>query len=199
MVHPAAPPITLLYLDFPGLGARWEDDTKDTAARLFRAHDRFAEAVAAHGGQLVPALVDARCACFASPLAAVDAALTFRCRALNEGGLPWCLALASGIGDTEAAIPVPFLHRVRELAESGGRHQVLLASSTAELVAQDLPDDIQLVALGVWRFSDMAAEPVFRLLVPGPPDLTCSRQAPSDVTPSGEVGLGASRSSGSRS
>ena len=163
-VQPHYPLITLLYADFPGLGRRWEDDAQETARRLFRAHDRFTETVAAHGGQPVPAWLDARCASFASPAVAVAAALAFQCPASHGDDLFWSLALASGSAGRAGVVSVPLLHRVRLLAESGRRNQVLLAASTAELVAAYLPPDIRLVELGTYRFSDQAAEYVFQIL-----------------------------------
>jgi hypothetical protein len=140
MIEPSLPLIVLLYADFPGQVGRWERNPRGTAARLFRAHDCFCAAVAAHGGEPVPAPLDARCARFAGPAAALAAARAFRRASEGEGGLPVRLALAGGPGWPDGVIPMPLLHRVRLLAEGAAAGQVLLDEPAAAALAGGLPE-----------------------------------------------------------
>ena len=139
MAETATPEITLLYADFPGLGARWERDPEGTAEALFRAHDRFAAAVAAHGGEVIPALVDARGARFASAETALAAALAFRRAALLAGDVAVRLALAGGAAGPGGGVPMPVFNRARLLAEGAKAGQVLLAASVVEPARAALP------------------------------------------------------------
>jgi hypothetical protein len=144
LIEPSLPPIVLFYVDFPGQVGRWERDARGTAARLFRAHDRFAAAVAAQGGAPVPAPLDARCARFAGPAAALAAALAFRRAEEEAGGLPVRLALVGEPARPDGALPVPLLHRARLMAEGAGAGQVLLDALAAAALAGGLPEGISL-------------------------------------------------------
>ena len=133
------PAVVLLYADFPGLGDRWERDTPATAALVFAAHDRFAEAVAAHGGAAVPAWLDARCARFPSAVAALGAALAVR-RAMREAGdLAIRLAVARGPAWPGGEVPVLLLRRARALAEAAATDEVRLDAPAAAGLAGELP------------------------------------------------------------
>jgi hypothetical protein len=135
-----SPAVALLYADFPGLGARWEQDEEATAALVCRAHARFAAAVAACGGEAVPAWVDACCARFPTAGASLAAAVAVRRAEREAGELAVRLAVASGPSWPGGTVPVPLHRRAWELAEAAEPDEVRLDQPAAEALAAQLPD-----------------------------------------------------------
>lgn len=67
--------VTFLFTDIEGSTRRWEADAAEMCTAL-AAHDHvLREAIAEHGGWLFKHTGDGVCAAFASPRAAVDAAV----------------------------------------------------------------------------------------------------------------------------
>jgi class 3 adenylate cyclase len=84
--------VTFLFTDMEGSTRRWEADAQAMRAAL-AAHDKVLRAaIEAHGGWLFKHTGDGVCAAFASPKAAVDAAVA----AQRELGLPVRMGLATG-------------------------------------------------------------------------------------------------------
>ena len=91
---PAAPSgvVTFLFTDVEGSTRRWENDAQAMRAAL-AAHDEVLRtAIEAHGGFMFKHTGDGVCAAFASPTAAVDAAVA----ALRSLELPVRMGLATG-------------------------------------------------------------------------------------------------------
>jgi class 3 adenylate cyclase len=84
--------VTFLFTDVEGSTRRWEADA-DAMRKALAAHDEvLRKAIEAHGGFLFKHTGDGVCAAFASPRAAVDAAVAAQ-RAL---GLPVRMGIATG-------------------------------------------------------------------------------------------------------
>jgi predicted ATPase/class 3 adenylate cyclase len=139
--------VTFLFTDVEGSTRRWEADADAMRAAL-AAHDEvLRSAVEAHGGFLFKHTGDGVCAAFASPKAAVDAAVTAQ-KALK---LPVRIGLATGEaelrdGDYFGAV----LNRAARVMAAGHGGQVLLADSTAVLLS-----GVDLVDLGPRRLRDV--------------------------------------------
>ena len=70
--------VTFLFTDVEGSTRRWENDTEVMRAAMATHDNMLREAIEAHGGWLFKHTGDGVCAAFASPRAAVDAAVTAR-------------------------------------------------------------------------------------------------------------------------
>jgi predicted ATPase len=87
-------------------------------------------------------------------LAARDAALALR-RAAAEAGRSPRGRLAVHTGEAEAhgrLFRGPAVVRVARMRDAGHGGQALVSAATRELVEDDLPDDVRLVAIGAWQF-----------------------------------------------
>jgi predicted ATPase len=140
--------VTFLFTDIEGSTRRWESDADAMRAAL-AAHDRvLRQAIEAHGGFMFKHTGDGMCAAFASPRAAVDAAIDAQ-RALE---LPVRMGIATGEADLrDGDYFGTVLNRVARLMAAGHGGQVLVAESTAGLVS-----DVELVSLGSRRLRDVA-------------------------------------------
>jgi predicted ATPase len=152
--------VTFLFTDIEGSTRRWESDA-DTMREALAAHDEvLRQAIEAHDGFVFKHTGDGMCAAFASPRAAVDAAIDAQ-RALE---LPVRMGIATGEadlrdGDYFGAV----LNRVARLMAAGHGGQVLVAESTAGLVS-----GVDLVSLGIRRLRDVANPmTIYQLRAPG--------------------------------
>ena len=139
---------TFLFTDIEGSTRRWEADADAMRAAL-AAHDEvLREAIDGHGGWLFKHTGDGVCAAFASPRAAVDAAVAAQ-RALE---LPVRMGIATGEaelrgGDYFGAV----LNRAARVMAAGHGGQILLDGATAGLLT-----GVDLIALGPRRLRDIA-------------------------------------------
>jgi predicted ATPase/class 3 adenylate cyclase len=151
-VPPAAAPsgvVTFLFTDVEGSTRRWESDADEMRIAL-AAHDKaLRDAIEAHGGWLFKHTGDGACAAFASPKAAVDAAVAAQ-RTLE---LPVRMGLATGEaelreGDYFGAV----LNRAARVMAAGHGGQILVADSTAGVLS-----GVDLIDLGPRRLRDLPA------------------------------------------
>ncbi len=171
--------VTFLFTDIEGSTRRWQQDPtamRDTAAR----HDELLrQAIASHGGVLYKHVGDAIQAAFASPHAALLAAVDAQ-RALQvedwaaTGPLPVRMALHAGAASPTADgdyHQIPALNRLSRLLAAGHGGQILLSDAVRRLVADDSPPDISLRDLGEHRLRDLREpERIWQAVIPGLPD-----------------------------
>jgi len=139
--------VTFLFTDIEGSTRRWESDAEGMRVAL-AAHDEVLRGVIeAHGGWLFKHTGDGVCAAFASPRAAVDAAVGAQ-RALE---LPVRMGIATGEAELRGADYFgAVLNRAARVMAAGHGGQILLADSTAGLLS-----GVDLVDLGPRRLRDL--------------------------------------------
>ena len=146
---PASPSgvVTFLFTDVEGSTRRWEADTDGMRAAL-AAHDEvLRNVIEGHGGFLFKHTGDGVCAAFASPRAAVDAAIA----AQRNLELPVRMGIATGEAELrEEDYFGAVLNRAARLMAAGHGGQILLAESTAGLLS-----GVDLVDLGPRRLRDL--------------------------------------------
>ncbi len=140
--------VTFLFTDIEGSTRRWEADPEAMRAAL-AAHDEvLRSAIEAHGGYLFKHTGDGTCAAFASPKAAVDAAI----QAQQTLELPVRMGISTG--ETELRGSDYFgavLNRAARVMAAGHGGQVLLDG-----VAAGLLRGVDLLDLGARRLRDIA-------------------------------------------
>jgi predicted ATPase/class 3 adenylate cyclase len=168
--------VTFLFTDIEGstrllqaLGERWRAILEDHN-RLLR------EAIREAGGVDLRTEGDAFFAVFRSAPASLAAVVAAQ-RALTEH--PWpsdaTVRVRMGMHTGEGAVGGDDyvgldVHRAARIAATGHGGQVLVSSTTADLVRQDLPDGVAIRDLGQHRLKDLARpERIYQLTVEGLP------------------------------
>ncbi len=151
--------VTFLFTDVEGSTRRWEADPDGMRAALAAHDDLLWATVAAHRGWLFKHTGDGVCAAFASPRAAVDAAVD------AQRGLELPVRMGIATGEAELRGDDYFgavLNRAARVMSAGHGGQILLDGVTAGLIGADL------MALGARRLRDIA-KPVelFQVLATG--------------------------------
>ena len=168
--------VTFLFTDVEGSTRRWETDADAMRIALAAHDDVLCKAIEAQGGWLFKHTGDGVCAAFASPKAAVDAAVA----AQRELGLPVRMGLATGEaelreGDYFGAV----LNRAARVMAAGHGGQVLLAESTAGLLS-----GVDLVDLGPRRLRDLPTPVgVFQVRAPAAAETLFAGPLPELETP----------------
>ena len=140
--------VTFLFTDIEGSTRRWEADP-DAMRLALAAHDAvLSAAIELHDGRLFKHTGDGVVAAFASAQGAVLAAV--HAQLLLD--LPVRMGLATGEAQAEGNDYFgPPLNRAARVMAAGHGGQILVASSTAELV-----DGIDLIDLGLRRLRDLS-------------------------------------------
>ena len=162
-VSAGAPPsgvVTFVFTDIEGSTRRWETDA-DAMRVALAAHDKVLRtAIEAHDGLVFSHSGDGIAAAFASPMAAVQAAIG----AQRELQLPVRMGIATGeaeLRDNDYFGTV--LNRAARVMAAGHGGQVLVADSTAGLLS-----GVDLVDLGPRRLRDLPNPiGIFQLQAPG--------------------------------
>jgi predicted ATPase len=139
--------VTFLFTDIEGSTRRWEADAAEMRAALAVHDDVLRAAIEAHGGWLFKHTGDGVCAAFASPRAAVDAAIA------AQRGLELPVRMGIATGEAELRGEDYFgvaLNRAARVMAAGHGGQVLLVDSTASLLS-----DVELLELGPRRLRDL--------------------------------------------
>ncbi len=164
--------ITFLFTDLEGSTRLWERSPNAMQLALVRHDEILREAIEAHGGFVFKTVGDAFCAAFPTAYGALEAALCAQ-RALSSeewgeeiGALRVRMALHTGSARLrDKDYFGPSLNRVARLLSSAHGGQVLISSSTQELVRDQLPEQTHLRDLGERRLKDLSRpERVFQLV-----------------------------------
>ena len=152
--------LAFLFTDIEGSTRRWEANPEQMRTALAAHDDVLRAAIADHGGWLFKHTGDGMCAAFASPRAAVDAAVTAQL-ALE---LPVRMGLATGEaelrGDDYFGV---VLNRAARIMAAGHGGQIVVDGATAELLG-----DKGLRDLGPKQLRDIAKPiNVFQMLADG--------------------------------
>jgi predicted ATPase len=140
--------LTFLFTDIEGSTRRWEADPDAMRVALEDHNQVLREAVEANDGTVFNYTGDGMCAVFASPRAAVDAAVDAQ-RALD---LPVRIGIATGEAELRGDDYLgTVLNRTARVMAAGHGGQILLDGATAVLIT-----DIDLVAHGSKRLRDIA-------------------------------------------
>ena len=123
--------VTFLFTDIEGSTRRWETDP-DAMRLALAAHDEvLRRAIEAHNGLLFKYTGDGVCAVFASPRAAVDAAIA----AQRDLELPVRMGIATGEAELRGDDYFgPVLNRTARVMAAGHGGQILLDGATAALI-----------------------------------------------------------------
>ena len=169
--------VTFLFTDIEGSTKLWEKSPRGMQVALTRHDALLWETIEEYGGFVFKTVGDAFCAVFPTALGALEAALATQRGLFSEvwgaeiGTLKARMALHTGAAhERDGDYFGPPVNRVARLLSAGHGGQVLLSSSTQELVRDHLPADTQLRSLGERRLKDLSRpERVFQLTAPDLP------------------------------
>jgi predicted ATPase/class 3 adenylate cyclase len=169
--------VTFLFTDIEGSTKLWEKSPRGMQVALARHDGLLWEAIEEHGGFVFKTVGDAFCAVFPTALGALESALAAQRTLLSEawgdeiGALSARMALHTGAAhERDGDYFGPPVNRVARLLSAGHGGQVLLSSSTQELVRDHLPPQTHLRDLGERRLKDLSRpERIFQLTAPDLP------------------------------
>lgn len=165
--------VTFLFTDVESSTRMWEEHptaTRDAMAE----HDRLVrEAIESRSGVVFTTAGDAFCAAFASPRAALDAALAAQMAIESHtwGDVaPFRVRMALHTGNADERDGDYFgppLNRCARLLSTGHGGQVLVSLTTEQLLSESLPTDVELVDLGEHQLRDLdRKERIFQVAHP---------------------------------
>src|SRR5918994_1483381 len=177
MAHPPTGTVTFLFTDIEGSTKLWEKSPTAMHAALTRHDTILREAIEGHGGFVFKTVGDAFCAAFPTALGALESALAAQSALFSEAWVEEIVALRARMAlhtgathEQDGDYFGPPLNRVARLLSAGHGGQVLLSSSTQELVRDQLPPNAHLRDLGERHLKDLARpERVFQLTTPDLP------------------------------
>src|SRR5215210_2007800 len=169
--------VTFLFTDIEGSTKLWEKSPRGMQVALTRHDALLWEAIEEHGGFVFKTVGDAFCAVFPTALGALESALAAQRTLFSEawgdeiGALRARMALHTGAAhERDGDYFGPPVNRVARLLSAGHGGQVLLSSSTQELVRDHLPADTNVRDLGERHLKDLARpERIFQLTAPDLP------------------------------
>jgi predicted ATPase/class 3 adenylate cyclase len=177
MADPPTGTVTFLFTDIEGSTKLWEKSPRGMQVALIRHDAVLWEAIERHGGFVFKTVGDAFCAAFPTALGALEAALAAQRGLFSEawgaeiGTLRARMALHTGAThERDGDYFGPPVNRVARLLSAGHGGQILLSSSTQELVRDHLPAATHLRYLGEKRLKDLSRpERIFQLATPALP------------------------------
>jgi predicted ATPase/class 3 adenylate cyclase len=169
--------VTFLFTDIEGSTKLWEKSPRGMQVALIRHDALLWEAIEGHGGFVFKTVGDAFCAVFPTALGALESSLAAQRGLFSEawgeevGALRARIALHTGAAhERDGDYFGPPVNRVARLLSAGHGGQVLLSSSTQELVRDHLPPQTHLRDLGERRLKDLSKpERIFQLTAPDLP------------------------------
>jgi len=169
--------VTFLFTDIEGSTKLWEKSPRGMQIALTRHDAILWEVIEEHGGSVFKTVGDAFCAVFPTALGALESALAAQRGLFSEawgeeiGALKTRMALHTGTThERDGDYFGPPVNRVARLLSAGHGGQILLSSSTQELVRDHLPPKTHLRDLGERRLKDLSRpERIFQLTAPDLP------------------------------
>ena len=171
--------LTFLLIDVEGSTALWETAREAMAVALPRSLEIVEKVASAHGGVLPveQGEGDSRLAAFPRAADALAAALAIQGAMADEqwpAGAPIRVRMALHAGDArlrdERTYGGGVVHRAARLRALARGGQVLVSRAVHDLVADELPDGMELIDLGRHRLRDLSRpEEVFELRHPDLP------------------------------
>ena len=183
----APPPtgiVTFLVSDIEDSGRLWETYPDAMQKAQLRHDDLMQQSMTAHGGYIFKSVGGSLCVAFASPAAAVQAAIAAQTALLAEPwppdlplpgdgrpGLRVGMALHMGsVQERDGDYIGAAVNRVTRLLAAGHGAQVLLSLLTADETRAALPPEALLRDMGERRLKDLnRPERIFQLAMPGWP------------------------------
>jgi predicted ATPase/class 3 adenylate cyclase len=153
--------VTFLFTDVEGSAGLWERDPVGADA-LLAHHDRLlADVMSRHGGYLFAHMGDGVAVAFVRASHAVAAALEAQQQLTTGRFAAADFRVRVGLHTGEAVERDgdyfgPTVNRTARLMASGHGGQVLLSALTVEVLADQLPDGVSLIDLGMHRLKDLA-------------------------------------------
>jgi predicted ATPase/class 3 adenylate cyclase len=168
--------VTFLFSDIEGSTPLWERDSASMAACLEIHNDILQQAIANHGGIVFKIIGDEFNAAFHTASLALKAAIQAQRNLLQadwKGLEP--LRVRMGIHTGEAFLDVQGEYavsltttRAARVMTAGNGGQILLSQESADLCVRSLPQDVELVDLGLHRLKGLAnPERLFQASVTG--------------------------------
>src|ERR687894_671090 len=169
--------VTFLFTDIEGSTKLWEKSPRGMQVALTRHDALLWEAIEGYGGFVFKTVGDAFCAVFPTAVGALEAALAAQRGLFSEawgeevGAIRTRMALHTGTThERDGDYFGPPVNRVARLLSAGHGGQILLSSSTQELVRDHLPAATHLRYLGEKRLKDLSRpERIFQLTTPALP------------------------------
>ena len=166
--------VTFLFTDIEGSTRLWQEHPDTMPHALARHDDLLQRAIAAHSGSIVKTTGDGCFAAFATAPSAVAAVVDAQ-RALaaeawpHTGPLRVRMGLHTGTAELrDGDYFGTTLNRAARLMAAAHGGQTVCSAVTAELVRDDVDQDVALVDLGEHNLRDLArAEHVFQLTITG--------------------------------
>ena len=167
--------VTFLFTDIEGSTHLWETHPEQMQLAFARQEQILRRGIESFGGYPYKMIGDAFQAAFSTTSSALQAAVEIQ-RALNaqswgETPIRVRMALHAGVAEERGDDYVgPVLNRPARLLAAGYGGQILLTQAAADLVADQLPNGIELKDLGVHFLKDLVRpEHIYQAVAPGLP------------------------------
>jgi class 3 adenylate cyclase len=154
--------VTLLFTDVEGSTRLWEAERDAMAAALRRHDEILRDAIEQVGGYVFKTVGDSFCAAFSTARAGLDAALAAQ-RKLAEQSWPTSRPILVRMGlhagvceERDGDYLGPAVNRVARLLTVASGGQMLLSGVVAELLSDELPEDVVLRELGTRQLKDLS-------------------------------------------
>ncbi len=165
--------VTFLFTDIEGSTRLWEEHQHSMQEALKRHDTILRTSIESHGGYVFKTVGDAFCAAFPTATDALASAIEIQEQVEKElwGETPIRIRMSLHTGTAEERDGDYFgrtVNRVARLEAAGHGGQVLVSSATQELLADNLPEDVELKDLGVRRLKDLERpEHIFQVQTAG--------------------------------
>ena len=163
--------VTFLFTDIEGSTRLWESAPDQMEGVLSRHDEILNQQIAASGGYVFTTAGDAFSAAFTDPAAAIAAQLALDVEGWEVGEVKVRMSLHAGVAhERDGDYFGPTLNRAARILSAGHGGQILVSTSTRDLIERSLPEGAELRDLGEHRLKDLGTpEHLYQLTHP---DLT---------------------------